>query len=111
MGGPLLDIFSGVNMVLEMTLFVAAMAVMYRTGDWKVFLKADLSNLVLIIPITTVLLPSTVGYPFSEPLLLTSPTLAIAHIVFLALFCVAVFKTFSHILHGRTSHKPLQTAN
>ncbi len=93
LGGPYIDIFSGVNMVLEVSLFIAAMAVMYKMRDWKVFFRADPTNLVLIIPITTVLLPSTVGYPFSESLLLTSPTLAFAHIVFLVLFTVAVLET------------------
>ena len=51
-GGPLIGIFSKVNIVLEMLLFLSAMAVMYKTGDWKVFFKDDLTNLVLIIPIT-----------------------------------------------------------
>ena len=93
LGGPFIDIFNNVNIVLEMLLFLCAAVVMYKTSDWKVFFRADLTNLVLIIPIITVLLPSTVGYPFSESLLFTEPTLAIAHIVFLVLFSVAVLKT------------------
>jgi len=106
LGGPAIGIFNNVNIVLEMLLFISAMALMYKTGDWRVFFKADLKNLVLIIPITTVLLPSTVGYPFNESLLFTEPTLAIAHIVFLALFAVAVLKTLAYLFKKRFRRKP-----
>jgi len=106
LGGPAIGIFNNVNIVLEMLLFISAMVVMYKTGDWKVFFKADLKNLVLIIPITTVLLPSTVGYPFNESLLFTEPTLALAHIVFLVLFVVAVLKTLAYLFKKRFRHTP-----
>lgn len=106
LGGPAIDIFDNINIVLEMLLFISAMAVMYKTGDWKVFFKADLKNLVLIIPITTVLLPSAVGYPFNESLLFTEPTLALAHIVFLVLFAVAVLKTLAYLFKKRFRRKP-----
>jgi hypothetical protein len=90
-----IDIYNPINIVLEVSLFIVAMLVLYKSGDWKVFFKPDLTNLVLIIPIATVLLPSTIGYPFSDSLLLTEPTLAIAHLVYLALFAVAIVKTLS----------------
>jgi membrane-bound metal-dependent hydrolase YbcI (DUF457 family) len=95
LGGPYIDIFSTVNMVLELSLFAVAMVIMFKTKDYKVFFKADTTNLVLIIPLGTVLLPSTIGYPFSESLLLSSPLLAAAHIFFLVLFGVAVLKTLA----------------
>ncbi|MGD6807579.1 MAG: metal-dependent hydrolase [Candidatus Bathyarchaeia archaeon] len=93
LGGPYIDIFSGVNMVFELSLFVVAVAVMVKSKDGKVFFKADKTSLVLIIPIGTVLLPSTIGFPFSTSLIFTSPLLALAHIFFLVLFSVAVLKT------------------
>jgi membrane-bound metal-dependent hydrolase YbcI (DUF457 family) len=96
-----IDIYNPINIVLEVSLFLVAMLVLYKSGDWKVFFKPDLTNLVLIIPITTVLLPSTIGYPFSDSLLLTEPTLAIAHLVYLALFAVAVLKTLSWMYRQR----------
>jgi len=92
LGSYYFDIFSPVNMVLEVTLFVAASLILYKSGDWKVFFRADKTNLVLIIPIATVLLPSTVGYPFSDSLLFTEPTLALAHLFYLGLFGIAVLK-------------------
>jgi hypothetical protein len=77
------------------------MAILYKSGDWRVFFKADKRNLVLFIPIVCVLLPSTIGYPFEDSLLFTSPTLAVAHLIYLGLFTIAVYKTLTH----RSSHK------
>jgi membrane-bound metal-dependent hydrolase YbcI (DUF457 family) len=95
LGSFYIDIWNPINIVLEIVLFIFAMLVLYKSGDWKVFFKPDLTNLVLIIPITTVLLPSTIGYPFTDSLLLSEPTLAVAHIVYLVLFTAAVLKTLS----------------
>ncbi len=90
-----IDIYSPINIALEMSLFFVAMFVLFKSGDWKVFFRPEKTNLVLIIPIATVLLPSTIGYPFSESLILTEPTLAIAHLVYLVLFTIAILKTLS----------------
>jgi membrane-bound metal-dependent hydrolase YbcI (DUF457 family) len=87
-----LSVFSPINIVLEMGLFIAAMLVLYKSGDWKVFFSDNKSNLLLIIPLFTVLLPTLIGFPFSVPLILTEPTLAIAHLVYLVLFCIAAVK-------------------
>jgi len=108
LGGYYVSILSSINMVTEMLLFVAAIMVLYKSGDWKVFFKADKTSLVLIIPIVTVLLPSTIGYPFSESLLLREPTLAIAHLVYLALFTVATLKTLYWIYTQRFSSAATQ---
>jgi membrane-bound metal-dependent hydrolase YbcI (DUF457 family) len=92
LGSVYIDIFSPINIALELILFVSAMFVLYKSADWKVFLKRDKTNLVLIIPIATVLLPSTIGYPFNSPLLLSEPVLAMAHIVYLVLFSIVILK-------------------
>ena len=92
-GSYYISIYSPINIILEVLLFVAAMLVLYQSGDWKVFFRSSKTNLALIIPITTVLLPSTIGYPFSQSLIVLQPTLAIAHLVYLALFSIAVWKT------------------
>ncbi len=88
-----ISIFSPVNIALELTLFVIATLVLYKSGDWKVFFTSNKTNLVLLIPIATVLLPSTIGYPFSTSLLLSEPPLALAHLFYLVLFSIAVLKT------------------
>ena len=91
-----IDIFDSINTIIELSLFVIATVVLYKSKDWKVFFTARKSNLVLIIPITTVLLPSTIGYPFNTSLLLTSPILAFAHLFYLGLFSIAVLMTLFH---------------
>lgn len=98
-----INIFSPVNIALELILFSAATALLYKTGDWKVFFRADKTNFVLIIPIVTVLLPSTIGYPFTEPLILTVPLLALAHLFYLVIFGIAVAKTFTSMNHSQKS--------
>ena len=109
LGSYYIDIFSPVNMVLEVTLFVVASMILYKSGDWKVFFRADKTNLVLIIPIATVLLPSTIGYPFSDSLLLTEPTLALAHLFYLGLFGIAVLKTLAYMYKQRFSPAKTQS--
>lgn len=97
LGSYYIGITDPVNIILELSLFVMATLVLYKSGDWKVFFKSNKTNMVLIIPIATVLLPSTIGYPFSAPLLLTEPHLAIAHLFYLGLFSIAVLKTLSYL--------------
>jgi membrane-bound metal-dependent hydrolase YbcI (DUF457 family) len=104
-GSYYLSIYSTVNIVLEVTLFIAAMLILYKTGDWKIFFRSDKTNLVLVIPIITVLLPSTIGYPFTSPLIFSQPTLAVAHIFYLFLFSIAVFKTLFIPHHSKFKQK------
>jgi membrane-bound metal-dependent hydrolase YbcI (DUF457 family) len=101
LGGPYIGIFNPVNIALEMTLFTIATLILYKSGDWKVFFTSNKTNLVLIIPIATVLLPSTIGYPFTNSLLLTEPPLALAHLFYLALFSIAVLKTLFYMYRQR----------
>ena len=96
-----ISIFSPVNIALELTLFVIATLVLYKSGDWKNFFTSNKTNLVLIIPIATVLLPSTIGYPFTDSLLLSEPLLAFAHLFYLVLFSIAVLKTLIPIYKKR----------
>ncbi len=98
-----ISIFSPVNITLEMTLFTIATLILYKSGDWKVFFTANKTNLVLIIPVVTVLLPSTIGYPFSVSLLLKEPPLAFAHLFYLVLFSIAILKTLMFIYRERFS--------
>jgi membrane-bound metal-dependent hydrolase YbcI (DUF457 family) len=92
LGGPYIDIFSPINIALELSLFVLATIVLCKTGDWKVFFRSNKTNLILILPVATVLLPSTIGYPFSNSILLSEPILALAHLFYLALFSIAIIK-------------------
>jgi membrane-bound metal-dependent hydrolase YbcI (DUF457 family) len=109
LGGPYINIWDPLNIAAEVILFIIAMALLYKTGDWRVFFKADKRNLVLFIPIVCVLLPSTIGYPFEDSLLVTSPTLAIAHLIYLALFTIAVYKTLTHMHSHKSDDKVTNT--
>lgn len=109
LGGPNINIFSPLNLATEVILFIIAMAILYKSGDWRVFFKADKRNIVLFIPIICVLLPSTIGYPFQSSLLFTSPMLAIAHLVYLALFTIAVYKTLTHRQSQQSGDKVTNT--
>jgi membrane-bound metal-dependent hydrolase YbcI (DUF457 family) len=82
---PVIKIMSAVNIAAEITLFAVAVAVLALTRDYKQFLKGKLTNLTLIIPIFSVLLPTLLSYPLEVPALLIPP-----HLFFLALFAVAV---------------------
>lgn len=104
LGSYNIQITDPVNIVTEILLFTLATLVLYKTGDWKAFFTSNKTNLVLIIPIATVLLPSTIGYPLNAPLLLTQPTLALAHLFYLVLFSIAVLKTLSSMYRKRFQH-------
>lgn len=101
LGGPYINIFSPINIALELSLFIVATIVLYKTSDWKAFFNGSKTNFILIIPVATVLLPSTIGYPFSSSLLLTEPILAIAHLFYLVLFSIAFIKTLINICKKR----------
>lgn len=73
------------NVALELVLFVVATIVMFKTRDLLHFFQPHKSNLTLIIPVLTVLLPTFLSYPISVPILLIVP-----HILYLVLFSVAV---------------------
>jgi membrane-bound metal-dependent hydrolase YbcI (DUF457 family) len=104
LGSYYLSITDPVNIALELSMFAIATFVLYKSGDWRIFFKSNKTNLVLIIPITTVLLPSTIGYPFNAPLLLTEPPLALAHLFYLLLFSIAVLKTLTYMFKRRFQH-------
>lgn len=97
-----ISIFSPINIVLELILFTTAMVVLFKTSDWKVFFKNSKLNLVLIIPIFTVLLPTTIGYPFIVSIIFTEPFLGLAHLIYLVLFSIAVLTVLASLFKHRS---------
>ena len=83
---PYLSIYSAANTALEFTLFLLATIVMFKTKDLMIFFRSHRSNLLLAIPIFTVLLPTFTGYPLKVPILLAPP-----HLFYIAVFSIAVF--------------------
>ncbi len=89
LGSYYFGIYSPVNIALELAFFTVATIVMYKTQDlFKLFLGSKL-DLILTVPIFTVLLPTFLAYPLQVPVLLILP-----HLFYLALFSVAVLATF-----------------
>jgi len=94
LGFPYIGIYSSINVALEFTLFAVALVVMLKTRDLFQFFRSNKLNLILIIPIFTVLLPTFVGYPLSVPILLVLP-----HLFYLVLFSVSVLIIIVRILN------------
>jgi len=85
-----INIYSVINITIELSLLFAAIIIMVKTHDYHVFFRSNKSNLVLIIPIATVLLPTFIGYPFAVPLYLFSPVIGIAHLFLLVIFGLSI---------------------
>ena len=80
-----ISIWSITNVILEWTLFAISTIIMFKTGDLRLFFQNRKSNLLLAIPIVTVLLPTFVSYPLRVPIVLMPP-----HLFYLVLFSVSV---------------------
>jgi len=81
-----IQITSLTNILIEWTLFLTSLTIMLQTKDaWKLF-QHHTSNLLLTIPIFTVLLPTLLSFPLSVPLELIIP-----HLIYLAIFSSAIF--------------------
>jgi hypothetical protein len=108
LGGPYISIYMPIDGLIEAILFIIALVLLVKSNDWKIFFTAHTSNLLLVIPLVTVLLPSTIGYPFSESLFMFSQILAVAHVILVALFSIAVLKTLQSMYRERkTLRKPV----
>lgn len=93
LGFPYLNIYSPINIALEFTLFILALIVMLKTHDLLHFFRNNKLNLVLVIPIFTVLLPTLASYPLSVPAFLILP-----HLFYLVLFALSVSIVLWHFL-------------
>ena len=94
-GFTFISIDGPVNIALEFTLFVIATFVMWKTRDLFQFFRNRKLNLILSVPIFTVLLPTFVSYPLSVPLLLVLP-----HLFYLMLFAISVLIALKGILYA-----------
>lgn len=92
-GFMLIQINDPINIALELGLFIFALIVVMKSRDLYKFFKSDLSNLLLIIPVFTVLLPTFTSYPLPVPNLLVVP-----HLLFLIIFSVSSLLAVKKIL-------------
>ena len=84
-GLPYINIYNPINIALEFSLFALATIVMLKTHDISKFFRNSKLNLILTIPIFTVLLPTFASYPLDVPLLLVFP-----HLFYLVLFLISM---------------------
>jgi membrane-bound metal-dependent hydrolase YbcI (DUF457 family) len=93
LGSYYISIYSPLNVALEFTLFVIATVILAKTRDYLQFFTQKKSNLLLAIPIVTVLLPTFASFPLRVPILLIPP-----HLFYLALFSTSVLAVLTRIL-------------
>lgn len=86
-------IASLINVALEWSLFLISMTFMIKTKDIFFLFKHHLSNMILAIPVLTVLLPTVISFPLYVPLALLIP-----HIVYLILFSIPIIIDWKVIL-------------
>ena len=88
-----IDIASLTNIALEWSLFLISMTFMIKTKDVFFLFKHHPSNMILAIPLLTVLLPTVISFPLYVPLALLIP-----HIVYLILFTIPIIIDWKVIL-------------
>lgn len=79
-----------INLTVELSLFAAALIILAKTQDYKIFLKNDKTNLMLLIPIATLLMSTFTNYPFTKPLFVVLPIIGLPHLFFLTLFTIPI---------------------
>jgi len=97
---PQIEINSTANAAIELTIFTFALIAMYKAKDFQKLFKNNKTNLLLTIPIVTVLLPTFLAYPLSVPAVLIPP-----HLLYLILFTLSTLIAVYNILKRPTTQK------
>jgi len=84
-GAHIMCMISQANILLEWSLFLTCLTSMIKTKDTQTLLQPHPSNLILTLPILTVLLPALFSFPLYVP-----PELIIPHITYLTLFTISI---------------------
>ena len=80
------------NMTAEWILFTISILIMLKTNQIKQFFKPHHSNLLLTIPVLTVLMPTLTGYPLNVPIEMIPP-----HLIYTTIFSTAIILSTSNI--------------
>jgi len=81
------------SILVEWIFFLASLTFMLKTKDAPVLFQKHPSNLLLAIPIFTILLPTLISFPLSVPIELVIP-----HLIYLATFTFSIIIDFKAIL-------------
>ena len=79
------SVTSQTGVILELTAFLASLAIMIASRDLIRLIQPRVSNLTLAIPTFTVILPTFLSYPMQVPTWLITP-----HIIYLAMFSTSI---------------------
>ncbi len=79
--------------VLEWGFFLASLTIMLKMKDIQKLLQRHPSNLLLSVPVATVLLPTLASFPLSVPLELILP-----HLAYLTLFILSILLDVKYVL-------------
>ena len=80
-----MSVTSQIGIILELTAFLASLAIMIASRDLTRLIQPRGSNLILAIPTFTVILPTFLSYPMQVPTWLIPP-----HVIYLALFTTSI---------------------
>jgi len=93
--GMEIGIKSQTNITIEWIIFLTSMIVMLKTKDLAILFQPHNSNLILAIPISTVLLPTFLSFPLDVPQWLILP-----HLIYMLIFSASIIIDTSQVLKG-----------
>jgi membrane-bound metal-dependent hydrolase YbcI (DUF457 family) len=106
--GMQIGIRSPANIPAELILFTTSIIILLKTKQATTLFKADPSNLLLLIPLPTALLPTLFNYPLEVPIPLIPP-----HLIYILIFStsitITIIKTTQKHIHNPQKNKTLQT--
>jgi membrane-bound metal-dependent hydrolase YbcI (DUF457 family) len=79
---------------VELALLIVFLMLMLTTRDMMTLIKHNSSNLLLVIPVSTALLPVFLRFPFPVPSILIIP-----HLILLILLALPIFIDLKHLIH------------
>ena len=91
--GIAMDITSPINLLLEWSVFLLSLVVIFKTNDVRLLFRHHRSNLLLSTPLVAVLLPAILRFPTYVPLELMIP-----HVIYLALFALSLLVDLKHVV-------------
>lgn len=83
--GITINMESTTSIVFEWALFTLFTVMLVKSGDWKILLYPHRANIILVVPLVAVVLPTFLAYPLNVPLLLMPP-----HLFFAALLTLSI---------------------
>ncbi|MEM1540864.1 MAG: metal-dependent hydrolase [Candidatus Bathyarchaeia archaeon] len=103
--GTGLSIKSQTNITLEWILFLTSMIMMFKAKETAKLFQPNNSNLTLIIPTFTVLLPTFLSFPLEAPAPLVPP-----HLVYMTIFFASIIIDLHKTSSAHSEKMKLQNA-